>query len=289
MLRVGSGGWGQMAEKSDESPVGKYLGAPIGAALTALLTWATAGSTALTPVLVSLLAVVGGVCGLTLTLVYGRYLGILGADRRKPTERQAYDALRDGLAGGNLAARLYSRWLTASLKRVDRFFGDAEISDLTLLHRAFGLRTPVPLWTAPALDRCLLLALIYPITTIFLIWAVSGYVGPAEAALDLKPDISGWRRGLAVVALVAFAFLWRHTVRTIERKAPSWIAARTAAPALVNAVVILIGVVTAVGVVTLIGIIVAGAGVVAFAALILVFNVIALPLSACKSLALALW
>jgi hypothetical protein len=78
---------------------------------------------------------------------------------------------------------------------------------------AFGLKTPAPLWTAPAFDRCLLLALIYPIATIFIIWAVSGHVGPAEAALGLKPDIAGWQRGL-MVGLVGVSILplWRATL-----------------------------------------------------------------------------
>jgi hypothetical protein len=52
----------------------------------------------------------------------------------------------------------------------------------SLFPHAFGLRTPAPLRTAPAFDRCLLLALLYPILTIFLIWAVSGHVGPFRKA-----------------------------------------------------------------------------------------------------------
>jgi Na+/phosphate symporter len=84
-----------MAEKSGESAVGKYLGAPIGGALTALLTRLTAGSTGvLAPALISLFAVAGGLCGLPLTLIYRRYLDILGADRRRPAERQALQRSR---------------------------------------------------------------------------------------------------------------------------------------------------------------------------------------------------
>jgi hypothetical protein len=43
--------------------------------------------------------------------------------------------------------------------------------------------------------------LLYPIATIFLIWAVSGHVGPAEAALHLPPNLSGWQRGVATASV----------------------------------------------------------------------------------------
>jgi hypothetical protein len=138
-----------------------------------------------------ILAILGGICGLALTLYYRRQLAVLGANRRIAAERQACDALWNSLAKGNMAARLYSERLTRFLDWLDRFFGDAGMADRTLFPRIFWLRTPALLWTAPALDRCLLLALIYPISTIFLIWAVSCHVGPAESALQLGPDLAG--------------------------------------------------------------------------------------------------
>jgi hypothetical protein len=61
------------------------------------------------------------VCALIFGLLYRRYLGILGADQRKPAERKAYDALRESLSEGNMAARLYAERLTRFLNRVDRF------------------------------------------------------------------------------------------------------------------------------------------------------------------------
>ena len=61
-----------------------------------------------------------------------------------------------------------------------------------------------------AFDRCLLLALIYPVATILIIWAVSGHVGPAERALGLRPDLSGWQRSIAVAsATFAILLCWR--------------------------------------------------------------------------------
>ena len=151
---------------------------------------------------ISLLGTAGG---LALALMYWRYFGILGASAEPlgSLERQAYNALRASLATGGLPARLYSRWLTGFLDAVDRFFGDAGMADRTLFPRAFGLCTPAPLWTAPAFDRCLLLALIYPALMILTTWAISGHVGPAEAALSLPPDHTGWRRGV-LVAVIGF-------------------------------------------------------------------------------------
>jgi len=221
MFPAGDGVAG-MAEKSAESAVGKYLGAPIGGALTALITWATAGSTgAISPALVSLLAVLGGLSGLALTLLYRRYLAILGANRRVAAERQAYIAVRDSLAEGNLAARLYSDRLTRFLDWIDRFFGDAGMADRTLFPHAFGLRTPAPLWTAPALDRCLLLALLYPIAAIFIFWAISGQVGPAEQALHLQPAVTGWQRIAAGAGFGSLVFFLSRG-NPLASKAPLW-------------------------------------------------------------------
>jgi hypothetical protein len=173
-----------------------------------LLTWLIGGS--------PLAALAKGlllVCTVVFGLVSRRYLGILGADRRRPAERRAYDALRGSLAGGNMAARLYARWLTSFLDAVERFFGDADKAAQTLFPHAFGLRTPAPLWTAPALDRCLLLALIYPIGTIFTIWAISGHVGPAEAALHLQLGLPAWQRGLLGLAFAFLIFTSQRFVR----------------------------------------------------------------------------
>src|SRR6516162_4153388 len=159
--------------------------------IRALSDWLAGGST-----LAALRSVALAVGALVLGLIYRRYLGILGADSNEPAEWDDYTALRDSLTKGNLAARLYAERLTRFLDWIDRFFGDARKADRTLLPHAFGLKTPAPLWTAPSLDRCLLLALFYPILTIFVIWAVSGHVGPAEAALRLYPNLpSGKERG----------------------------------------------------------------------------------------------
>jgi hypothetical protein len=100
--------------------------------------------------------------------------------------------------------------LTRFLDAVDHFFRDAGKADQTLFPHAFGLKAPAPLWTAPAFDRCLSLALMYPIAVIFIIWGVSGHVGPAEAALGLKSILAPWLRALFVGLIgVSTIVLWR--------------------------------------------------------------------------------
>ena len=167
-----------------------------------------------------------GLGGVALALLETRYFAILGggAERKGSDGWLAYERLRASLATGGFAARLYSEWLTRFLDAVERFFGDAGMSDRTLLPRAFGLKRPAPLWTAPAFDRCLLLALLYPIATIFIMWAMSGHVGPAEAALGLKSGLGAVTRGFAVafVGVVAFA-LWRG-LRTTGWRSFVWLA-----------------------------------------------------------------
>ena len=168
----------------------------------------------------SAVLLVYGLCVAVAPFIYKYYLGVLaqGAQPEGSVERQDYDRLRASLAGDNLAARLYAKWLTAFLDRVERFFGDAGTEG----QRAFGLKTPAPLWTAPAFDRCLLLAFIYPIVTIFIIWAISGHVGPAETALGLTPDLSGWRRGLAAVMIGFAVFGFVHAYRATTWKSIAW-------------------------------------------------------------------
>jgi hypothetical protein len=160
------------------------------------------------------LAVAGG--GFTLALVWSRYFGLLGASDGPvgSRDRMGYDVLRESLATGGPATHLYARRLEAFLNRVDRFFNDAGMVDQTLFPHAFGLRTPAPLWTPPAFDRCLLLALVYPIATVFVMWAVSGHVGPAEEVLGLPRAFSWHMRGLAVTATGFNTFAYWRLIHT---------------------------------------------------------------------------
>lgn len=109
------------------------------------------------------------------------------------------------------------------------------MADRALFPRAFGLRTPASLWTAPAFDRCLFLALLYPV-----IWAVSGHVGRAEAALHLGLDLSASQRGLtaAAVGLSVFVFWapWWRLFRAKGRTSVAWWLAVTFAVTLAFAI-----------------------------------------------------
>ncbi|MCI0598808.1 MAG: hypothetical protein L0Y60_04690 [Beijerinckiaceae bacterium] len=183
----------------------------------------------------TLVYVVYGVCPAIALVIYKYYLGLLakGGAPEGSIERQDYDRLRAKLKEGNWGARLYAKWLTAVLDWTGRFFGDAgKESKTPFLPPLFRLKYPAPLWTAPALDRCLLLALIYPVATIFLIWAISGHAGPAEAALGLEADRSGWERGLTVAAIGVLSFaLWhfRWTGRWKSRRLSAFAAFSAAA------------------------------------------------------------
>ncbi len=168
-----------MPDAASSSDVAKAIADPFGTLAGLLAGFVPEGP------LRTLVLVAEGLCGLAAPIIYRYYLGVLaqGAKPEGSTERQDYEKLRASLEGGNLAARLYAKWLSKFLDWTERFFGDAGMADRTLFPRAFGLKKPAPLWTAPAFDRCVLLALVYPIATILLIWAISGDVGPAEEAL----------------------------------------------------------------------------------------------------------
>jgi hypothetical protein len=117
-----------------------------------------------------------------------RYYEILGgADEPHGSwALDAYDSLRQELTEGGKPAKVYANWLKLALHRVDKFFGDAGRHDRSWFARMLGLETPGPRWTAPAFDKCLLLALIYPVLTIYSVWIWSGEVGVAEEAFWLS-------------------------------------------------------------------------------------------------------
>src|SRR5258708_9214996 len=115
---------------SGQSPDGvllKIVGPLFGTAVGSLLAWLPSwlGGAIGSPATI-LLGVIGGISGLTFSLMFRRYVGVLGSGggRKGYPARDRYDRLRESLSGGNLAPRLYSDWLTRFLDKVDRFFAD---------------------------------------------------------------------------------------------------------------------------------------------------------------------
>ncbi len=168
------------------------------------------------PIFVRLLLAVAA--GLFAWLAW-RYWDILGGAGEAPEsrERSDCDALVAELRSGGTPAKVYRDWLTKALDRVDVFFGDAGRNDKSWIARALGLETLGARWTAPAFDRCLLLALVYPVVTIVGVWIWSGHVGVAERAIGLWPTLAHDRFGeltrsafgLSILAIL-YAF-WRFS------------------------------------------------------------------------------
>ena len=121
-------------------------------------------------------------------------------------------------SSGGTPAIAYRHWLTKALDRVDVFFGDPGRNDKSRFARMLGLETPGARWTTPAFDRCLWVALLYPIVTIIAVWAWSGHVGVAQRALGLEDSLAGPGRSAYVLTLaIALYAAWRFlkTQRTL--------------------------------------------------------------------------
>jgi hypothetical protein len=126
----------EMIELSPERAVTR-LGTLIMTAVGGVLAMLTAGSTGIVgPALTALLSILGGICALVFSVLYGRYIGVLGAggDPEGSGERRVYDALRASLSHGSAPVRLYADTLKALLDAVDDFLGDAKMSERTYFH-----------------------------------------------------------------------------------------------------------------------------------------------------------
>jgi hypothetical protein len=166
-----------------------------------------------------------GTITLLFTLVAAHYYFLVLPGGNEPIgslERKRFDDLKIDLARGGTPARIYSEGLTKTLCTVEKFFGDAGKTNGPRVGAFFGLQKARPLWTAPAFDRCILLALIYPIVTIFLVWVISGHVGPAEAALALPFD-PGWRRFACLfTSFMSGVFYWQFQKSTAWKNSAFW-------------------------------------------------------------------
>lgn len=151
--------------------------------------------------------------GLTFGVSTARYWLILdcyGLETASAEKQTTFATLKSQLADGGLGVKRYNHYLGWALDRVDRFFGDADPAVKTLWPGAFGFEGNKPFWTAPAYDRCLSIALIYPLAMLSIVWGISGEIGAVELALGLRDDVAWWLRLpflilLAVMAGTAFA------------------------------------------------------------------------------------
>ncbi len=150
-------------------------------------------------------------------LVFRRYHAILSMGADGSSGSQAYDDLRESLSTGGTPARLYAKWLEKTLHVVERFFGEARATVRSSLQQVIGLSQPAALWTAPALDRCILFAFIYPQALLFLGWLMSGKAGRAEIVLGLVSEADPLRRYISMGALAASAFGYAKCCKIVSR------------------------------------------------------------------------
>ena len=180
---------------------------PVAAILTVLLSGLSIGIASfliLFGIIGSVTAAAAGTILGGATAYYLRIFNSYGLESATPEQRQKFDSFKAQLEAGGRVSVIYERTLTRALNAVDRFFGDADPAVKTLWPGAFGFTGQAPFWTAPSYDRCLLIALIYPLVMIYAVWGYSGHVGPGEAALDLREAAEGLRRLLVIGALMAF-------------------------------------------------------------------------------------
>jgi len=155
-------------------------------------------------------------------LMFAVYLYKLrGADEPPGSPaRREFDLFHENLELGFGFNDWYARSLTRVLDSLDRFFRDADKEEVAKLAR-FAAAPPkvAQCWSAPAYDKCLALALLYPLATMFLVWVATGHAGDAERAVGLDGSPAGafaWRLGVpASVAILVFAWF------KFQRK-PDW-------------------------------------------------------------------
>lgn len=110
--------------------------------------------------------------------------------------------------------------LERTLNWLDRRMGDADKPESSW-PSPIGNRRPAPFWTGQALDTCALLALAYPLLSIFVVWAVAGDVGPVGELLLLS-DIEGDARAFTVAAVFLVFFLMMQSRRTLGWRSLAW-------------------------------------------------------------------
>ena len=134
-------------------------------------------------------------------------------------ERAAYNLLRSNLRGVNKPedtpfGEWYRKEVTRKLNGVAHWFGDTDHPNSERLCGHLGLYQARPLWTSNSYDKCLLLALLYPLLCLMIFWVINGATGSVEQALGLTENQSMPRRIVVVGGLLVFILLLRKGVRS---------------------------------------------------------------------------
>jgi hypothetical protein len=123
-------------------------------------------------------------------------------------ERKNYSKLRKVLRRGSFVAQLYRSISKKLLRCVDDFFQDGRLV-------SYGwplpiLRRKAAIWTGPAFDRCILIAIIYPLSSLMVFWSIDGEVGQSQFVLRLPEIHDRWRLFiLAVAAVSEIIAIWK--------------------------------------------------------------------------------
>lgn len=237
-----------MDKGSTDSPWGKFnsgiVMALVALPLTILFKASGDGISVVTASIAAVIWLVGVlICGLLARHYDGQLAG--SAEPSASEEYKTYRTLRTSIETGGRATEVYASQLVAFLTWIDAFFGDSKRAEDAVRPaepakwlRKLGFQRVYPMWTVPSYDRCLQLALIYPLAVIFIGWVISGEVGQAEQALGLQRT-ELWRRILSGCELVAGAFglvkflTTRGAARVVESSPSPQLLARVAMGAFV--------------------------------------------------------
>jgi hypothetical protein len=171
-----------------------------------------------------LLAVSAGLIVAIGFLLFQRYSEILsyGFDKPGSYRFRLYNRFRAILSEGGLFRWNFFHGMKSFLQTLERFFLDGNKTSSALSRRTFGLEEPFPLWTAPAFDRCLLIAAIYPLTSMIFFWSVTGQVDQAQRVLKLPGKLEPWQQGFIFGILVGEIIAIWNVIRRGSWYSATW-------------------------------------------------------------------
>jgi excisionase family DNA binding protein len=145
-----------------------------------------------------------GPIGIVALIAGGLAFYIYEGDIEEPGDER--ERIRAALEAGGDLRRFYVWLLTHGLNWLDRFLADKGKAAFSL-PSPFGNRERWPFWTGWSFDRCALLAVIYPLASLFVVWVWTGESGVIGDRLGLENGMVWWSRIIiaAVTSLIIFA------------------------------------------------------------------------------------